>query len=148
LSTLATAIAVGVAGYGLALAFPPSFYRTLNPTPLEASPTASSEDGIAYTKAIEEELQNLDIVKQLREATVDGPNDTTPNKTSLEQEQVSRPKKYKEMRPYSKVPPERKRHSLTMSTLRGPGMFAVPPLLFYTPDNKECVAVMHLGGLG
>lgn len=117
----------------------------MNPTPVEAHPTAESEDGIAYTKAIEEQLQNLDIVKQLREATVDEPSNTTPNSTSLEKEQVSKPRKYKEMRPYSKVPPEKKRHSLTQSTLRGPGMFAVPPLLFYTPDNKECIAIMHLG---
>lgn len=117
----------------------------MNPTPVEAHPSHDSEEGVAYTKAIEEQLQNLDIVKQLREATVDEPSDTTPNTTSLEKEEVSRPRKYKEMRPYSKVPPEKKRHSLTQSTLRGPGMFAVPPLLFYTPDNKECVAIMHLG---
>lgn len=145
LSTWATAIAVGIAGYGLALAYPPSVIKLLNPTPVEEFPTAESEEGLAYCKAIEEQLQNLDIVKQLREATVDGPSNTSPNATSLEQEQVSKPRKYKEMRPYSKVPPEKKRHSLTQSTLRGPGMFAVPPLLFYTPDNKECIAIMHIG---
>lgn len=147
LSTLATAIAVGIAGYSLALVFPPSFYKLLYPTPVEEHPSHDSEEGVAYSNAIEQQLQNLDVVKQLREATVDESNGTTPNVTSLEKEQVSRPRKYKEMRPYSKVPPEKKRHSLTQSTLRGPGMFAVPPLLFYTPDNKECVAIMHLGKL-
>ncbi|KAK9895432.1 Thioesterase/thiol ester dehydrase-isomerase [Cystobasidium minutum MCA 4210] len=146
ISTWATALAVGVAGYGLALVYPPAFHKFINPPPVEAHPHADSEDGIAYTKAIEDQLQNLDIVKQLREATVDEPlNSTSPNTTSLEQEQVSKPRKYKEMRPYSKVPLEKKRHSLTQSTLRGPGMFAVPPLLFYTPDNKECIAIMHIG---
>lgn len=145
LSTIATAIAVGIAGYSLALVFPPSFYELLYPTPVEAHPSHDSEEGIVHAEAIEEQLQNLDIVKQLREATVDAPSDTTPDVTSLEKEQVSKPRKYKEMRPYSKVPPEKKRHSLTQSTLRGPGMFAVPPLLFYTADNQECVAIIHLG---
>lgn len=148
ISTLATAIAVGVAGYGLALAFPPSWHKLLYPAPLVGLPSRDSKEGIKHAQMIEDQLQNLDIVKKLREETLeDGENsNTSPNVTSLEQNNpVSKVRKWKEMRPYSKVPEERKLHSLTQSTLRGPGMFAVPALAFFTHDSRECIAIMHLG---
>ncbi|CAD6565680.1 MAG: hypothetical protein CYPHOPRED_005903 [Cyphobasidiales sp. Tagirdzhanova-0007] len=108
-----------VAGYGLALVAPPSIYKLLFPAPVLLNPTADSPAGIAAAKAIEEDLQALPIVKLLREELLDTePAQTSPNTTSLSSEQ---------------------------SSLRGPGMFAVPAILFSTSDDKESIAVIHAG---
>ena len=141
-----TALACGVAGYGLALVAPPSIYKLLFPAPVLLNPTADSPAGIAAAKAIEEDLQALPIVKLLREELLDTePAQTSPNTTSLSSEQVSRPRKWTESRPFSRIPKDQLRHSLTQSSLRGPGMFAVPAILFSTSDDKESIAVIHAG---
>lgn len=93
---------------------------------------------------IEDELQALPIVKQLREELVEA-EDSSPNATSLTERQTSKKRKYQEVRPYEKMSVEKKRHSLTQYTLRGPGMFAVAPLLFVSEDGRDCVAIMHVG---
>ena len=144
--TYFTALACGLVGYGLALVFPPSLYKLLYPTPVPLNPSTQSLAGAAAAKIIEEQLQQLDIVKQLREEWLN-PEEAqkTPNTTSLEQEQISRPRKWKETRPYSNIPAEKKRHSLTHASLRGPGMFAVPPILFSSTDEKESIAILHVG---
>lgn len=145
--SIVAAIAVGVAGYGLALAFPPSFYRLLYPAPIAGAPTKDSKEGRKITQQIEDELQNLDYVRKLRSEYVgeEGKAPTSPSTTSLTEAQTSRVRKWKESRPFSKVPEEKKKHSLTQYTLRGPGKFPVTPLVFSSLDDKECIAFIHAG---
>ena len=143
--SLAAALAIGVAGYGLALAFPPSLYRLLFPTPVAGAPSAESEEGRAYAARIEEQLQSLSLVQELRAQTLETAPPTSPNATSLSQERTSKPRRYKESRPYSRLPVEKKKHSLTQYSLRGPGMFAVTPLVFSSLDDKEGIGIMHVG---
>ena len=52
-------------------------------------------------------------------------------------------KKYTVSRPYAATPPGP--HSLSAYTLRGPGKFAVPPLVFTTQDKRESVLILHVG---
>lgn len=51
---------------------------------------------------------------------------------------------YTESRPYAASTPGP--HSLSAYTLRGPGKFAVAPLVFTSRDKKEAVFLMHVGG--
>ncbi|CAO0797871.1 unnamed protein product [Mucor circinelloides] len=46
---------------------------------------------------------------------------------------------------YSHSSASEKKHSLTFSTLRGPGMIIVPPLMFYNKTYTELTSVLHLG---
>jgi hypothetical protein len=142
--SVATAVVCGLAGYGLALAWPPSLYKLAFPTPVEAAPASDSPEGKALIEGLEQELQALPLVKQLREELLDETN-TSLNSTSLTGEQVSKAKRWKEYRPYANLPESKKRHSLTHFSLRGPGKFAIPPILFASHDEKECIAVMHVG---
>ena len=148
--TFATALAVGiVAGYGICVLYPPGWYRLLFPTPASAHPVGDSPEGVAYTRSIEDQLQNLDLVKQLRSEVIDPAtgdvSTTSPNETSLSGEQKSRVRRWKETRPFERLPEIKKRHSLTQFSLRGPGKFAVNPLVFSTLDNKETIALVHVG---
>jgi hypothetical protein len=52
--------------------------------------------------------------------------------------------RYKESRPYGRSSPGP--HSLSASTLRGPGKFSVAPLVFTNQEQTEGVFLMHLGG--
>merc|ERR1711939_198076 len=145
--TLFTAIAFGIAtGYGLSLVYQPSWYKLLYPQPVALAPSASSKEGKAYTQEIEDALQALPIVSQLRaELAEPETSSATTDGSSLTTAQTSKKRKYYEVRPYEKMAVEKKRHSLTQYTLRGPGMFAVAPLLFVSEDGTDCVAIMHVG---
>lgn len=142
--TYLTALACGLVGYGLALIYPPTFYKLVFPKPIPWNPRPDSPEGIAATKIIEDQIQSLPLVQQLREASLDE-DSFSPNTTNLTHEQTSRPRRWKESRPYSKVPIEKKKHSLTQYALRGPGMFAVPPILFSSKDEKESIGIIHVG---
>lgn len=151
-----TAVAVGafglIAGYGLCVLYPPGWYRLLFPLPAPIAPAADTPEGVALVRQIEGELQNLDIVKQLREEYINPATGqlltTSPYTTSLTQDQTSRVKRWKESRPYSRMPESKKRHSLTQFSLRGPGKFAVNPLVFASLDEKETIAIVHVGEPG
>lgn len=118
----ATAGALG-AGYALALFYPPELVRIVAPRIAPAAPSSDSAQGIAATALVERQLQELDIVKKFRS---DGD-------------------KWEETRPYANIDEQRRRHSLTAGSLRGPGKMAVPPLCFATPDDRESHIFIHLG---
>ncbi|KAI8332516.1 HotDog domain-containing protein [Choanephora cucurbitarum] len=46
---------------------------------------------------------------------------------------------------YANASASQKAHSLTASTLRGPGMIIVPPVMFYNKTYTEATFVLHLG---
>ena len=93
----------------------------------------------------------LEVVKQLQAETVPAPPPSTA--TSAEQSPSEIPKqddatapivkKYTVSRPYAATPPGP--HSLSAYTLRGPGKFAIPPLVFTTQDKRESVLILHVG---
>jgi acyl-coenzyme A thioesterase PaaI-like protein len=90
----------------------------------------------------------LEVVKQLQAETVPAPaptssgEDQTPTATK-EGTPAPLVKKYTVSRPYAATPPGP--HSLSAYTLRGPGKFAVPPLVFTTQDKRESVLILHVG---
>ncbi|SCV69471.1 BQ2448_2491 [Microbotryum intermedium] len=157
--TLATGLVLGSA---LALTLPrPRLLSLIFPSPTPLPHAADSEQGRLETQRIEEELQALAIVQQLRQAQVVSAEgytnpiiaqDVSPThvETSLtgvaertSPRDPSLAPKYRESRPYAAV--NAGPHSLSGYTLRGPSKFAIPPLAFTTKDNKEAVFVMHLG---
>jgi len=125
-------------GYSLALYNPPQLARIVNPAVAPPSPSADSPEGQAITRRIEESLQSLPIVRQLREA------ERTDLKVAADVPQ-SAGKKWVESRPYLHYNPEKRVHSLTAGALRGPGKLAVPPLVFSTRDDRESIIIIHLG---
>lgn len=133
----------------------------LYPLKTPVAPLAESEEGIAWTRGIEKGLQELKVVRELRtrmqgitgeavdRSTSSSTSSASERDSSLEQQSVllkgttRLETYYTESRPYaaSVAGP----HSLSASTLKGPGKFAVPPLVFTSRDKKEGVFIMHLG---
>jgi hypothetical protein len=78
---------------------------------------------------------------------------TTSSETSLEPSASSNIAKsssdtpleprWKISRPYAATPAGP--HSLSGYALKGPHKFAIPPLVFTSPDKKEAVFILHVG---
>lgn len=93
----------------------------------------------------------LEVVKQLQAETVSAPPPSTATSAEQSPSEISKQddataplvKKYTVSRPYAATPPGP--HSLSAYTLRGPGKFAVPPLVFTTQDKRESVLILHVG---
>ncbi|KAH9471733.1 hypothetical protein Pst134EA_005614 [Puccinia striiformis f. sp. tritici] len=124
-------------GYLLGTSYPPSLMSQviinsfLQPPKLSSSRDTqllqhgNSPEAIEFTKSIESQLHQLNIVKQLN----------------------SQPERWASFRPFSKLSPHQMSHSLTFSTLRGPGKFAIPPIIFINKDKTESVVIVHVGDL-
>lgn len=93
------------------------------PRPAPPSPALDTPAGVADTNRVEDELQKLPVVLGLR----------------------AKKDEYYETRPYLAYPEEKRIHSLTAGTLRGPGLFTVSPLIFPKWDESESVIVIHVG---
>ncbi|KAL8292674.1 hypothetical protein RQP46_001286 [Phenoliferia psychrophenolica] len=133
-----------LSGFTLALVAPrPNLLAIIFPVPTPVSPGADTPEGRAITAQIEAGLQALPLVASLRAAVV--PDPTTPSTTSLNPSDTTKlVPAYTESRPYATSVPGP--HSLSTYTLRGPGKFAIPPLVFTTRDQKESIFVIHVGG--
>jgi len=118
-------------------------------------------EGKEWCDRIEKQLNELSLVKLLRNETIEGAELdelvqtlADKNKKPIPSELLSSsddPKttvaipKWKESRPYANYPEEKRIHSLTAGTLAGPGKLAVPPLVFSTRDDSESIIILHLG---
>ncbi|KAG0663381.1 hypothetical protein C6P46_002720 [Rhodotorula mucilaginosa] len=138
-----------LAGIGLTFFVPrPRIVSLVFPLPTNHPPPRESPEHRAHTKEIERDLMQLEVVKQLQAETVPAPaptssgEDQTPTATK-EGTPAPLVKKYTVSRPYAATPPGP--HSLSAYTLRGPGKFAVPPLVFTTQDKRESVLILHVG---
>ncbi|KAG8867270.1 hypothetical protein FRB97_003410 [Tulasnella sp. 331] len=109
--------------YTLGSIYPPTLAELAFPRPAPPSPPIDSPEGNAEVHRVEEELQNLPIVQALRLQKQD----------------------YYESRPYLTYPEEKRIHSLTAGTLKGPGRLSAPPLVFGKWDDSESVVVIHVG---
>lgn len=143
-----------VSGLVLSLVVPrPRLLSILYPVPTPAPDGVDTVEGIKHARELEQQLQNLAVVRQLRSERIQAPTaglDTTPapNSTLTASAEANTAitetvPKYTESRPYAATPPGP--HSLTGYSLRGPGKFALPPLVFSTADKKEGIFVIHIG---
>ncbi|GAA5940541.1 hypothetical protein JCM3775_004823 [Rhodotorula graminis] len=154
-----------VAGYAVALVAPrPQLLSLVFPFPTPHPPPKDHPDAHEIRDSIEKGLHNLDVVKRLKEDVVPTasllappPPSSSSSSTSLEQQAAAAAStagdispsdtplspRYTLSRPYASTPAGP--HSLSGYALRGPGKFAVPPLVFTTTDKKESVLVVHVG---
>ncbi|CUA73209.1 UPF0644 protein [Rhizoctonia solani] len=116
------AVSVGSASYVAGSLYPPTTLQLINPPPAPPAPALGTEEAEIYTASLEEKLKNLPLAKELRQQ-----------------------QGWYESRPYQNYPEERRRHSLTSGTLRGPGKLAIPPLVFAKEDESEAIAIIHVG---
>ncbi|CAE6469436.1 unnamed protein product [Rhizoctonia solani] len=116
------AISVGSASYVAGSLYPPTTLQLINPPPAPPAPALGTEEANIYLTALEGKLQNLPLTRELRQR-----------------------QGWYESRPYQNYPEERRRHSLTSGTLRGPGKLAIPPLVFAKDDESEAIAIIHVG---
>lgn len=81
--------------------------------------------------------------------TTEGIQMTTEIETSLlelpEVRELTADTRWRASRPHRNFPPDKAVHSLTAGALRGPGKFAVHPLVFVNQDDSEAVIFVHLG---
>src|SRR4051812_10739523 len=106
-----TAVAVSSLAAGtLGAIYPPPPISILFPRAAPGPPAdPSSPESIAYSDSLEERMQALPLLKQLRES--------------------EDAKEWYETRPYQGFPEERRVNNLTAGALRGPGKLAQPPLI-------------------
>ncbi|KAF8600067.1 Thioesterase/thiol ester dehydrase-isomerase [Ceratobasidium sp. AG-I] len=117
------AVSLASASYVVGSVYPPTTLQILNPPIAPPAPVLGTDEAAIYTAALEEKLQNLDLVKELRQ----------------------REGWYESTRPYHNYPEERRRHALVSGTLRGPGKLALPPIVFGKDDETEAIVVVHVG---
>lgn len=118
-------LAVGLASsfYLLGAFKPPQLITILSPRPAPPSPSFESEEGHRAADVVEKGFSTIEEVRRLRRD----------------------PQRWKESRPYSKYPEDKRVHSLSAGALRGPGKFAVPPLAFVGEGSREANIFLHLG---
>jgi hypothetical protein len=118
--------------YTLGSIYPPQPIQLLFPRPAPPPPSdADSPSSLAYTRELEDTLQSLPLLQQLR--------------TTSSQQQQNAAEEWYETRPYSDFPEERRVNHLTAGVLRGPGKLALRPLMRARKDEKEAVAFVHIG---
>jgi len=120
---IASVISTGAVFYAMGTLYPPQVVSFLFPHPAPPPVHIESVEGLAQTALVESSLHALPLVRELREQA----------------------DKYYETRPYADYPEEKRVHSLTSGSLRGPGKLAVAPLLFSTHDDSETVILVHAG---
>lgn len=122
---LSVASSLAGTAYFVGSLYPPTFATYLSPRIAPPPPDPEHPQSIAYTEALEDKLQNLPYLQQLR----------------------SRPDTHEwyETRPFASVPKELLANSLTAGSLRGPGKLTLPPLVRARRDESEAVILIHVG---
>ncbi|KAJ7235155.1 HotDog domain-containing protein [Mycena haematopus] len=117
---------VSVGAYTLGAVYPPPPISLLYPRPAPPPPSdATSPESLAYTAALEAELQALPQLRALRErADAD---------------------EWYETRPHAAIPEAARANKLTVGALRGPGKLALFPLARVRKDESAAVMFVHLG---
>ncbi|GAA5982789.1 hypothetical protein JCM5350_002989 [Sporobolomyces pararoseus] len=145
-----------VAGLGLSLVLPrPQLVNLVFPVPTPHPPPPSSPEAAEHSEELEKGLWELPIVKSLQSEMIpSSPSVTSTSElSSLESSSLAQTAtsptntplvpRWKISRPYAATPAGP--HSLSGYSLKGPHKFAIPPLVFTSPDKKEAVFVLHVG---
>jgi len=109
----------------LGAVYPPTPLTILFPRPAGAALTPDTPEAAAHTARLEETLQDLPLLKELR-----GRDDAAD---------------WYETRPYQGFPEEKRVNNLTAGALKGPGRLALPPLIRVKKDESESIVFLHLG---
>lgn len=142
----------------------------LHPREAPTAPGINTEEGRAHASSIESQLFALPQVRALLSAESPGPVEVRPDDAKAEVGSVpganpstqlpslstspGHKPHYVASRPYRNYPPSKLLHSLTAGTLRGPGRFAVPPLVLTKTEAGakadgghagDCYIFLHVG---
>ena len=111
--------------YTIGSLYPPDLATFISPRPAPPAPSLGTPEAKAHIEALEDRLQDLPLLKELR----------------------SREDKYDwyECRPYTEIPDEVRLNNLTAGALSGPGKLAVRPLIRVKHDESETLGFVHLG---
>ncbi|KAF8185255.1 HotDog domain-containing protein [Mycena galopus ATCC 62051] len=124
--TISLVSAVSVGAYTLGTIYPPPPFSLLYPRSAPPPPSdATSPDSLAYTAALEAELQALPALLALRKA--------------------ADADEWYETRPHAEIPDPARANHLTRGALRGPGRLALSPLARVRKDESKAVGFVHLG---
>lgn len=125
LRQLSYASSIGFAAYTLGSLYPPSLATFVSPRIAPPPPDPDHPQAIAYIAELENTLQQLPLLKELR---------SSPDASE-----------WYETRPFLGVPKEELANSLTAGSLRGPGKLALSPIVRARKDEKEAIAIIHVG---
>ncbi|KAJ7124703.1 HotDog domain-containing protein [Mycena filopes] len=117
---------ISLGSYAVGALYPPTPISLLYPRPAPPPPAdINSAESLAYSAALESELQALPALQALR-ASADAAE-------------------WYETRPHEHLPDELKANKLAAGALRGPGKLALYPLARVKKDESEAVVFVHLG---
>lgn len=117
-ASLATAYTIGSL-------YPPDLATFISPRPTSPAPLVGTPEAKAHIEALEDRLQDLPLLKELR---------------SREDNHD-----WYECRPYTEIPDAVRVNNLTAGALSGPGKLAVRPLIRVKHDESEAWGFTHLG---
>ncbi|KAF8148628.1 HotDog domain-containing protein [Crassisporium funariophilum] len=124
--TFTSLVVASFAGGVLCAIYPPPPISILFPRAAPGPPAEpDSPESLKYSATLEEQLQALPALKELR---------------SREDAH-----EWYETRPYQHFPEERRVNNLTAGALRGPGKLAIFPLIRVKKDETESLVFIHLG---
>jgi len=119
------AATLGSTAYTVGAFYPPTLVTYIAPRAAPPPPDPDLPETQAYVAALEEQLQNLPILRTHR-AKED-------------------PEAWYEARPYQYLPEELRVNNLTAGALHGAGRLALPPLVRARWDESEGFIVVHVG---
>ena len=125
LRVLSFASSVALSAYCIGSLYPPRLATYITPRIAPPPPDPDHPQSIAYTEALESELQSLPFLAALREHP--------------------EAHEWYETRPLMNAPKEHLANSLTAGALRGPGKLTLPPLVRARKDETEAVILVHVG---
>jgi hypothetical protein len=111
--------------YTVGSLYPPDLTTFISPRAAPPPPLLGTPEAKLHTETLEERLQNLPLLKELRSG--EDKHD------------------WYESRPYTDVPDEVRVNNLTAGTLSGPGKLALRPLIRVKNDESEAWGFIHLG---
>ena len=111
--------------YTVGSLYPPDLATFISPRVASPAPLLGTPEAKAHIEALEDRLQNLPLLKELR------------NREDKQE--------WYESRPYTGLPDEVRVNNLTAGALNGPGKLAVRPLIRVKNDESESWGFIHLG---
>lgn len=122
---LALGGSLALTAYTAGAIYPHPYITFIAPRPAPPPPDPDSPESIAYTTALEQSLQTLPLLTSLR---------AQPDTHD-----------WYETRPFVDYPEQVRVNNFTAGALRGPGKFALPPIIRSRRDESEAIIIVHVG---